>query len=82
MKRQKTKPMYDLIADTILRFVNCSSQQRITYINNYEHLLPYEKVALIQAKKYMTTEEKKAYKEVQLKYKQKSENSQEIEPIL
>ena len=45
-------------------FLNMTSEKRIEYINKYHCLLPYEQVALLQCRKYMTRAERKAYKEI------------------
>ena len=45
-------------------FLNMTSEKRIEYINKYHCLMPYEQVALLQCRKYMTTAERKAYKQI------------------
>ena len=51
------------IRNAITTFLNMTTEERIDYINRYPCLLPYEKTALLQCKKYMTSAEKKAYKQ-------------------
>lgn len=50
------------IQETVMYFINASSEDRIRFIERYKYLQPYECVALEQCKKYMTTEERKVYK--------------------
>lgn len=51
------------IRNAIATFFNMTSEERVDYINRYQCLLPYEKTALLQCKKYMTAAEKKVYKQ-------------------
>ena len=51
------------IRNAITTFLNMTTEERVDYINIYQCLLPYEKTALLQCKKFMTTAEKKAYKQ-------------------
>ena len=51
------------IRNAIATFFNMTTEERVDYINRYQCLLPYEKTALLQCKKFMTAAEKKAYKQ-------------------
>ena len=54
------------INEAIVRFINMSSEERIKYIKRYSVLQPYQKVALLQSKRYMNSDEKKVFKEVRM----------------
>ena len=51
------------IRNAITTFLNMTTEERINYINRYQCLLPYEKTALLQCKKFMTPVEKRTYKD-------------------
>ena len=68
--------MIEGIRATQNQFLNMSSQERIAFINRYEILQPYQTTALLQCKKFMTTAERKALKQIQEKVKAKSQKNQ------
>ena len=76
--------MQNSINEAIIRFVNMTSEERIKYINGYSILQPYQKVALLQSKRYMNSAEKKVFSEVRKACAEKSEQtaveSEQIQP--
>ena len=57
----------------IIKFYNMSPEERIHYIKRYERMSSMEQVALIQSRKFMSSNEKKEYKKVKENYAQKLE---------
>ena len=66
--------MIESIRRTVNAFYCMNSEERIKFINKYNLLMPYEKTALLQCKKFMNTAEKRAYKAVQEKLKSVAQN--------
>lgn len=54
-----------MMADAIFKiksdFLLMNEEQRLAFIENYSILNNYQRVALMQAKRYMSAKEKKAY---------------------
>ncbi len=73
VKQTGAARMIESIRATQNQFLNMTSNERIEFINRYEILQPYQTTALIQCKKFMTTAERKALKQVQEKIKAKQE---------
>lgn len=73
--------MMESINQTILTFLNMKSEDRIAFIERYEFLLPYQTTALLQCKKYMNSDEKKALKKAQEKLKAKRAEEQPPQPM-
>ena len=51
------------IRNAINTFIQMTPEEKIDYIKRYPCMMPYEKTALLQCTKYMTTAEKRAYKQ-------------------
>ena len=62
-KQSRAEIMNCNIRNAIGTFFKMTTEERQEYIGRYNCLLPYEKTALLQCKKYMTSAEKKAYKQ-------------------
>jgi hypothetical protein len=75
------KFMLDNINRVIVTFLNMSSEDRIKFINRYSLLLPYERTALLQCKKFMNTAERKALKTVQEKLKTNNNENEPPQPM-
>lgn len=76
-KRNGALIMIENIRQVQTMFLNSSSEQRINYINNFERLLPYERTALMQCKKFMTPEEKRVYFDVVKKISERQNKTSE-----
>lgn len=63
--------MINNINQVKLMYINCTLEQKLNFISNFEFLLPYERTALLQLKKHMSIEEKRAYKKAVEKLKNK-----------
>ena len=53
-----------------VRFFNMSEDERIEYINRYDKMQPYQKVALRGCRKFMSVKEKTAFRKVTLTQKE------------
>ena len=73
VKQTGAARMIEAIRATQNQFLKMTSDERLEFINRYEFLQPYQTTALIQCKKFMTTAERKALKQVQEKIKAKHE---------
>ena len=60
-------------------FFSMSPEDRIKFIQKYELLLPYQKTALLQCRKFMSPAEKREYKKVRDAASLKAENKT-VEP--
>lgn len=63
------------IDECIIKFFNMNSEERIDYIKGYKFMQPYQKVALLQSKRYMNSAEKRVYSQVK-----QSESTEQSEP--
>ena len=64
MKRIKgARLIQQLIAESMIAFLEMSSDERVEMIKGFYHLLPYQQTAIIQCKKRMTVLEKKILNE-------------------
>ena len=61
-KISRGQAMADAIFKIKSEFVSMSEDDRIRFIENYGLLNNYQRVALIQLKKFMTPKEKRVYK--------------------
>lgn len=77
MKRIKgARLIQQLIAESMIAFLEMSSNERVDLIQGFYQLLPYQQTAIIQCKKRMTAAEKKILKKTveheKLKNKERS----------
>ena len=59
MAEQGAISMKRKIDECIVKFYNMNSEERVDYIKGYKFMQPYQKVALLQSKRYMSAAEKR-----------------------
>lgn len=59
-----TRLIQQLTAESMIAFLEMTSQERTEMIEGFYQLLPYQQTAIIQCKKRMTFNEKKLFKEI------------------
>ena len=64
MKKYGAQQMIDNIQKTKCEFLILSSEERLKFLDKYDLLMPYQKTALIQCRKYMSYTEKTKFKQV------------------
>ena len=64
VKVTRAQALANSITEAQIRFFNMSEDERIEYINRYDKMQPYQKVALKGCRKFMSPREKLAYKKV------------------
>ena len=64
VKVTRAQRLANSITEAQVRFFNMNENERIDYINRYDKMQPYQKVALRCCKKFMSPREKLAYKKV------------------
>lgn len=62
MAKNRGQIMADEILKIKMAFLTASEEQRLQVIETYPIMNNYQRVALMQCKKYMSTKEKRAYK--------------------
>ena len=56
--------MMENIRKTQNEFLNMNGEQRLKFLDRYEYLQPYQKTALLQCRKFMSSAEKKKFKQM------------------
>ena len=78
-RKTKAQILSEKIAKFKIAFLNMNEAERLKIIQDYDLLKSYEKVVLIQCKKYMSKSEKEAYK-IAMALSQKEESDSQPQP--
>ena len=62
VKISRAQALANSITEAQVRFFNMNEEERIDYINRYDKMQPYQKVALRGCRKFMSPKEKMAFK--------------------
>lgn len=64
VKISRAQALANSITEAQVRFFNMNEEERIDYINRYDKMQPYQKVALRGCRKFMSPKEKQAFRAV------------------
>ena len=64
VKISRAQALANSITEAQVRFFNMNEEERIDYINRYDKMQPYQKVALRGCRKFMSPKEKQAFRVV------------------
>ena len=63
-KISRAQALANSITEAQVRFFNMSENERIEYINKYDKMQPYQKIALRGCRKFMSAKEKSVFRSV------------------
>lgn len=64
VKISRAQALANSITEAQVRFFNMSENERIEYINKYDKMQPYQKIALRGCRKFMSAKEKSVFRSV------------------